>query len=580
MLSLTDLKSIIQGDVPKDIKAMRDDFISYVIHVFGTGTDEYLTKINDYENDKQHKLRTDHAIPNQWIIEELTRPIDNIWQAKGGDEHYTFSGTDQSEAFRTKLLDVRGGMPMQAFVKEIWFQRFISDPNGVIFLEVDPETQKAEFAYKSIMSIRDYDVSGIKINWIVFEPQVSITEIIDEKPVSIEYFWAVDERFYYYVRNDGKDISIKEVIINTFGRVPAIVNSPIFSTDKAFKVSILEKQIPLLNSYLTKNSIKEIYQFKHNYAIFWAYQWVCPTCNGKRVLPNDVTDSGRTGSSSVVCYACNGSGFSARKDASDVLLLPKPEADIPTTIPPAGYVQPDVKTCEENRMELDWIFDKMFHSLWGTTTSHMMNDKGRNETATGRFIDTMPVYNKLNHIADIIQVIQRELTLIFGKFWYPETLTDVKISYSRRYIIEPPDAIWLQYQNARVAGAPEMALNYMLEQYYYSEFASNKVMGDYFVKLMYVEPFVHMAIEEVMNLEIEDEVKLAKLYYPMWQGEQTPMQVEGKTIEALREELKTYSAKFKLVKPSAPAPPVNATISPADNLVSPFKQNNMTKIIN
>jgi hypothetical protein len=531
MLSPTSLKLIIQSDSPADIKAMRDDFSAYIRHIFGTGTDEYLTQINQYENDKQHELRTKHAIKNPWIIEELIRPVDNIWQAKGGNETYKFTGSDQSDVFTTKLKDVRDGMTMGSFVKNIWFQRFISDPNGMIFLEVDTEGKSASFTYKSITKIHDYETKGIDVNWVVFEPSTSIIEKIDDKDVTTQYSWAVDEKFYYYCKNTGQTdgFTIEQMIENSFGQVPGIVNSPIFNTDKGYKVSLLDKQIDLLNSYLTKNSIKEIYQFKHNFAIPWQMQSLCPTCNGNRRVGDEV------------CGSCHGTGYSAKKDVSDILLIPKALPDEPAQpMPPAGYIQPDVATCKENREELDWTFDKMYHSLWGTSATPAIK---RVETATTAFLDNMQVYNKLNAIADIVQTIQKELTIIFGKFCFPLTFKNAEISYSRRYSIDPPDTLWTRYQDAKTNGANDMSLNYLLEQFYYSEFASNRTMADYYIKLMYVEPYVHLGILDVEELEISDDLKLAKRYFPEWQALLIPAEVDSKTIEALRTELITYAKK-------------------------------------
>lgn len=542
MLSPAQLKLIIQSEAPADIKQMRADFTSYILHVFGTGTDEYLAKINEYENDKQHKLRKNHAIKNPWIIDELVRPIDNIWQAKGGNEVYEFKGSDQTEKFKELLKDVRDGMTMQSFVKNIWFQRFLSDPNGITFCEVDSDGQKPKLTYKAITSIRNYETDGIKIAWIVFEPSISIIEKIDDKDVTVQYSWAVDEKFYYYCKNVGGEngFTIEQMIINSFGVVPGIVNSPIFNTDKGYKTSLLDKQIDILNSYLTLNSIKEIYQFKHNYAIPWMMQPLCPTCNGTR----------RSGDE--VCGECHGTGYSAKKDVSDILLIPKALPDEPAQpMPPAGYIQPDVATCNENRVELDWKFDKMFHSLWGTSATPALK---RVETATTAFLDNMQIYNKLNAIADIIQDIQKELTLIFGKFTFPTTLTDVKISYSRRYSIDPPDMLWQRYQDARTNQSPEMALNYLLEQFYYSEFASNQTMAEYYIKLMYVEPFVHLLIIDVEDLEVSDDLKLSKRYFPIWQKSILPSDVANKTIEQLQKDLLSFATKQKA--PTVKTPPV------------------------
>ena len=494
-----------------------------VRYFFGMGTQEYLEQINQYENDKQHQLRKKHAITNPWIVSELLRPVDNIWQAKGGDTTYKFTGDDRSEEFKEKLKDVRDGMSMRQFMKDIWLQRFISDPNGIIFLEVARDGSKAELTYKAIHNIHAYDCDGVEIEWIVFEPAVEVFEG-EKKDQKIAYSWVVDEQFYYYVKNDGKEVAIVEVIENNFGMVPGVVNSTIYNTEKKIKDSFIAKQVDLLNSYLTKNSVKEIYQFLHNYPLFWMFQSLCPTCNGNRKVGNEV------------CGTCKGSGFSAIKDVSDVYLYPKPDGDITQPIPPAGYVQPEVSTCQENRTELDWLFDKMFHSLWGTTV-----EKSENETATGRFIDVQAVYNKLNEVADIAQLIEGKLTLLYGKFYYLLSLDSVQVSYSRRYIAESPDILWVRYEDARTKGAPTMTLNYLLEQFYYSEFASNPTMADYYIKLMYVEPFVH--VNDVNQVPEPD--KTAKLYFQDWIGTLKEEQIIKSDIKKLKSQLFEYTKTKK-----------------------------------
>jgi len=519
MLDITTITKAVQSDISPEIKKARDESSAYIRHFFGMGTQEYLEQINQYENDKQHELRKKHAITNPWIVSELLRPVDNIWQAKGGDTTYKFTGDDRSDEFKEKLKDVRDGMSMRQFMKDIWFQRFISDPNGIIFLEVARDGSKAELTYKSIHNIHAYDTEGVEIEWIVFEPAVEVFEG-EKKDQKIAYSWVVDERFYYYVKNDGKEVSIVEVIENNFGMVPGVVNSTIYNTEKKIKDSFIAKQVDLLNSYLTKNSVKEIYQFLHNYPLFWMIESLCPTCNGARKVGNEV------------CGTCKGSGYSARKDVSDAFIYAKAEEGVTREFPPAGYVQPDVETCNENRLELDWLFDKMFHSLWGTTV-----EKSENETATGRFIDVQAVYNKLNEVADIAQLIEAKLTLIYGKFWYLLSLDTVQISYSRRYIAESPDVLWLRYEDARTKGAPTMTLNYLLEQFYYSEFASNPTMADYYIKLMYVEPFVH--VNDVGQIPEPD--KTAKLYFQDWISTLKEEQIIKSDIKKLKSLLFEYT---------------------------------------
>jgi hypothetical protein len=295
-----------------------------------------------------------------------------------------------------------------------------------------------------------------------------------------------------------------------------------------YYVSPIHKQIELLDSYVTKNSVKEIYQYLHNYPVFWHYESLCTTCQGKKKL-----DTGE------VCKSCNGTGHSSKKDVSDVIVLQKPKEDQPSYAPPAGYVQTEIATMGDNRTELDWMFDKIFHSQWGTTV-----EKSDNETATGRFIDVQPVHNKLNSYADIAQTVESYILKLVAMF-YSSTVKGASVSYGRRYMIETADQIWNRYELARKEQANKTVLDYFLEQFYLTEFANNEKHAEFYLKLMYVEPYVHSTYAEVKSLPVSDTVKDRKLYFAEWSKTLDFIEVNDKTEEQLISMLDEYIISVK-----------------------------------
>ena len=90
MLTESDVKSIITSDLNPKIQYARDICTKLKLHVDGEGLQEFLTKINNYENDLQYQARKKFAITNQFLTEELLRPTDNVFNAKGGNKNYKF----------------------------------------------------------------------------------------------------------------------------------------------------------------------------------------------------------------------------------------------------------------------------------------------------------------------------------------------------------------------------------------------------------------------------------------------------------------------------------------------------------
>lgn len=524
MYSVDEIKKLIEEHSP-EIAEMQSKSKEYSRHFSGTGTDDFLKQINNYENSGQHELRKNFAISNKWLTDELLRPIDNIWSAKGG-ELKVVGSNDAEKRVKSKVDNIKKGYSLRNYMKEIWLQRFIIDPNGVQFIEVSEDGKQVYPTYKSIFNIQAYKRIGIWFEWIAFEPHLRIKgdeEVKEKEQPDVEYFWFVDEEYYYLIKRKDDKYEQANRIDNSFGEVPAITNSTIYDTEMNMMVSPIDKQVGLLDSYLIKNSVKEIYQYLHNYPIFWQYQTLCPMCQGKKKLPDG-----------NVCELCNGTGLVSKKDVSDVFLLKKNKEDEqPDPNPPAGYVQSEIGTMSENRNELDWMFDKLFHSMWGTTT-----EKVGNETATGRFIDIMPVNNKLNLLADIAQTIETEILRLSCSEY--QSVQEVSVVYGRRYMIESADEIWKRYINARKEKASVTVLDYFIEQFYMTEFANNGKQAEYYFKLLRVEPYVHNSIEEVMALSVSGDIKLRKLYFPEWSKTVPVTLVIEKKPDALIDMLDKY----------------------------------------
>lgn len=527
ILTIDQVSSISLSKTDEWINVARKDSVKLLLHYYGTDTDGFLKQISGLENAEQLELRKKHAIPNDYLTENLLRPIDNIWNAKGGSEKIDLPEKLLKD-FKEKLKDVGKGYSLKQYIKEVWKDKLFSDPNGLTFVEVSEDGKSAYLTTKSIFNIKNMGIHGTKPEYVCFEPHY-FDEDTKEK-LSKKRLWLVDDLFYREIQIDNDEtIIILQEKRNTFGRVPAIVNSPIIDTLREVKISPIQKQVKLLDSYLIGQSVKEIYQFLHGYPVFWMYAKKCNVCDGSGYVEGKK------------CPSCGGSGYNTKKDVSDAIALKAPTEEGQPVLAPnvAGYVQPDLETWREQRTELDWKYKLIEYSHWGTTS-----EKGANETATARWIDTQPVNNRLNVYADIAEDVHSCLLDLLGQFYYT-SYKGSNVHYGRRFLIETPDQVWNKYLNAKKENAPISAKNQLLEQYYESEYQKNQLLLDYYLKLVKIEPFVHNTIEDVIKMPITEIEKAMKTYFSEWLQTKMINEIVDKDRETLLKELETYCNDIK-----------------------------------
>ena len=537
MITLDFVKSVIESDLDPRIEAARKMNEKLLLHIEGVGLQEYLSRINNYENELQYEARKKHAISNKFVSEELLRPIDNIFTAKGGGKYYQFStqAETKEKELREILSNVKHGQSLSEYIETEWTNKFITDPNGLIFCEIENEEEgetepKIEPCYKSIQKIRLYHQDGIYVNWVIFEPHKKYVDPEDEKKIS-EYFWAVDEKFYYEYLKDDQGVSESNRIENTFGFVPAVICSNIPDPITGWKRSPIDAQIELLDRYVLSNSVLTITEFNHNYPNEWEVVPDCNICKGEGTLDNDHGNE--------TCPSCGGSGRYTKKDVTDKTLIREPVSGetlgIPT--PPNGYSYLPTEPWELMVKSVDRYFNMVINSHWGAT-----KEKKDNETATGRWIDVQPVNNRLSKYSKSAQLTHNKLADIFGKFYFPETFIKSDITYGQRYLIETPDQIWKKYLDAKDKKAPVSTLDLLLTQYIESEFKENDIMFQYELRKIKLEPFVHWDIETVRGSSvISNDDKAMKEYFNEWVNTLSIKDIISKTMDELRNKLKEYS---------------------------------------
>lgn len=542
MLSIDKVKKVVNSELDHRILAARKMSTKLRLHVNGEGLQAFLERINNYENKLQYEARAKHAISNKFLTEELLRPTDNAFNARGGSQNYKFKSEGKEEDFIKKLVNVRDHSSLSEYVESTWFNKFVTDPNGLIFMEVTDkdkegvelaeEDKKAEPCYKSIYSIQAYKQNGIYVDWVIFEPHV---EIIDKenKDEKKKQFWAVDSEFYYLYEQKADDIVLITTIENSFDRVPAILCSNIIDNVTGWKKSPIDSQVELLDKYCIDNSVLNITQFFHNYPVPWEYVDVCPNCNGTKATGND----------DAVCSTCNGTGKNERKDVTATIELKIPDTDGVEITPPGGFLTTPIDAMNQQVVLIDRIWNILYFVHWGAS-----QEKNGNETATGRFIDVQPVNNRLEKYSRSIELVHTALANFLGQFYFPETFEKAFIQYGRRYLIETPDQIWEKYLKAKKDNAPTSTLDLLLSQYIESEFRDNEHMFVIEMKKIHLEPFIHWDIVTVQSLNVSDDDYKKKLYYNEWIKTKTNKELFDTELKVLEQELIKYTDSKQLTK--------------------------------
>jgi len=522
--TLEEIRDIINIGTPDWIKTARKESIKLQVHINGIGTAEYLDNIVGYENDRQFQLRKKYATSNKFVFENLLRPVDKVFSASGGSTVIS-TKTDTSKKLLTdKLSTTSNGLSIRKWLETIQSNKYYSDPSGVIFFEWnDGETEPT---LKNIASIRNYESNGRKLNWILFEPE----KRQDASGVDLpgDFYRFVDGAFDYLIYIIEKEIKVidEETYSNPWGYVPAITNSNILDSTLSYHISPADPVIDLADNYLTSTSVKNIYEFLHGYPIFWAYVEPCRTCDGTGLY------DGKT------CHSCNGDGHTFTKDVSDVIKLKPPTStDDPQLAPDvAGYVEPSSTTSPEMRVNLDWLWGLMHFTMWGTARQ----DKADNETATAAFIDVQPVNDRLNKFTDAYEQTEKLMIDIIGFFYVRDNYEGASVNYGRRYLVEPPDVIWKKYETAKTNGSPKISLDYLLTQFYQSEFKDDMQSMITAQKGIKIEPFVHKTDEQINLLPVMKEDKIAKFYFNEWWTSLDKNDILLKDTDKLKSEFNTY----------------------------------------
>lgn len=514
ILSSTELVTILKNKTyNKQVFAGKQANKLLQMHLSGIGLNEYIEQVIGFENQQKVAVRKKYARSNKDIFARLLRPIDNIYSAKGSTAYYNLPESKLPQ-FKEQLNSVEWGYSLRKWMQLFYMPQYCKDPMGLIFIEVG--NNEAYPTYKSIQTVVDYKTNGRRLEYVIF------------KTDNPDVYRVVDDSFDAFYKFDGEQVTVQsnETYPNYFGYVPARIISNIpSSVFQDIWISPIDDVVELANDYLIDCSVKTVYKKLHGFPKYWQYEQPCKACHGTGFIAGDT------------CTSCNGSQYESNPDVSDTLQVRLPSTgEIKIAPDLAGYVTPDIEGWDKLDNELKSLEQAMCETIWGTHEK----DHQKNETATGRFIDTQPVNNRLSAFADASEEMEQFITDAIGQFMFVNEYKGSSIHYSRRFLIETPDQIWEKYNKARKDGSPISLLDDLLIDYYHTRYGTDSIQLGKQVKLMKVEPMVHNTLQEAKGLAPDTEYNM-KLYFGEWVKTLSEMEIINTPIATLTENLKKYT---------------------------------------
>lgn len=521
----TEAKDLILNnqDVPKWITDAREDHKDWKAYFYGEEFRDKLIRLEHIESENRADARKKYSKPIKDLNQKLVRPIDSVYSAVGGSKDYPGIKSDNDKKkFLQKITNLRENKSIEKFLETYWAKDlYIVDPSGLLFLEYNND-EWIKPVYKSILSIRNYECNGQKIDWVLFEPE---KEIINDKV--IEYWRYVDSENDFTFSKKGNAITYIEdrSFTHPFGNVPALTCSNIQRLGQKQKLSPFDPIKEDQGEYMRDQSVLSIYK----------YQNLFPTTVRPGIMCNECHGTGKK--EHQKCETCNGTGELMRKDVTDEIIVPiNINAETITFPTNLGYsISPDLETAKYYDEILNNKLMSQYDTLWGMTI-----EKETEQTATEIMLNAQPKIHKLNEWSDVAQYMEWQFTEWIANWMFPEMAKDENVSsiyYGRVYLIRTTEQILQNLTDAIKNNLPD-SVKYRL----YVEYLTTKYKADpenlmYELKKSYLEYWPFYSVADVSKYLGSDSVKKKMMFTDWWETltEQERIKSE-KDLEVMRDE--------------------------------------------
>lgn len=566
ILTWEQTQAIIKNNPNKGVvdagKTMADKLM---MHLQGIGVQAAIKNCDYFASPELYKIQKEYAISNKDLFNRLLQQEDMVFSARGGSSYFHLPDSDEAQ-MNDLLSNVRYGMSLRKWIRNIAIQAYRADPAGIIFMEVEPLTVQSDGSmndprtyptYKSIYSIYDYQTTGRNLEYACF--QLTVQDclsygVIDD---TLKNMAATAKTDYFRVVDDKKDLIAKKEqgtvilvsnitqpnpILNNWTKVPGFVVSDLFKfyNPQQF-VSPVDFVVELADCYLNDRSVRDLQKKYHGFAKAIEPLLKCPTCNGTGFNGADTCPS------CTIPGQSQGSGYKLRTKVSDVVKFPLEilESGSFDYRKIFGYVSPDILGWEKQDRSLEDLEELMEMTYWGTVRMRRPqpgqngSSNGEAITATESSSNEAPKESRLNATADWAEITENMIAEFIGQYWFTNWRGS-SISYGRDYILRTAAEYKDVYVELRTKGAPDSALDDAFRKWKVAEFQNNPIKQVIELKKFDVEPFPHLTVSGAKAL-VSDFIDFnCKLYFGEWST--TLKEAVWITTDAttLREQLKTY----------------------------------------
>jgi hypothetical protein len=530
------IESPQNGELLAHARQVSDELRMYIT---GDGLLEHIVEMPYFINTDLEAIRKAITRSTKDLTGRVLKPLDKVFTALGGARYYNLSATKEAEFDDIINKNVRNGMGMPEWMHNTALWAKLLDPMSLLYDELD-ENGKAYPTYKSTKSIHDYILNGTQPEYVILKlstKEVGVlvqAGLLTEIPKEGNVFRIVDDAFEYYYHYAGGKSKELARLGNFFKRVPAHLSSDNVKFDSDYHYSECEVILELLKDYFNDNSSKALFKKFAMYPREWGIGAKCQTCDGTKTFKGEK------------CPTCKGSGWHTSTSVAQKQIVGVDEdgnAKIPT--PPGGWYGVGKESWEMMNEELDKLTADVSDTFWGTSKIRRMQNSSVNDTnmstATGEVIMERGKEPMLNKFSKWAEKVDKFHTDNIKRAMHGLDAEDSTIVYGRRYVTGTKEEnidIYIYQKNNNITST---LLNDTIAGIYEATYSSNPVELEARKKILYVEPYPHNTINEVLSWNLPDSVKNAKLYFPLWYNTITDLQVIIADEQALRDSLQSFA---------------------------------------
>lgn len=440
--------------------------------------------------------------------------LGKVFTARGANQYYEFSTPQAQQSFEDYLAEQQ----IQPRLQEKFAQASFLGFQGAFLVDLPTEPNAPDelpapyWEYIPSSQIHDASLTGNTFEYLILKQ----TELVNDK--SQDYYVCFDDQFAHLViTGEGGKLSYStaRTVRHGLGYVPAWPPSLFTAAahNDVTRTSLLHKALHPAKTYLRDYNVHELSKTFHGFQKFWSLGVKCnyqrsvrlqDACEGE-ALYTTLYCAG-TGylnnpdGSQVTCPKCAGEGkiIPVGPDKTYVLEIPAPgEGPVFDVRPPAGYIEPDIKTAIEQRAELAEKARELEQAALGQ--EGVLTRDTSVKTATEKLLDLQPVFDRCATYGRSWKHVLQHVIDTIARLRHGSDFKQSAINVGTKYAIETVGELEARYTAAKAAGYPDSALFGILEDIIYIQYADDPMELEYNRLKLYLEPVPTRSTAEVQQ---------------------------------------------------------------------------------